>query len=108
MQLWQLRQEHDQPWGDERSTLVRVVNVRVQVWVHCAQQRLQGEDADLHQADSSHHWVNMSRPEQGLSGWVFPRMQAGGDENCSELREDNVHQVLGNRACAEEEDQCVW
>ena len=105
VQRRQVRQEHDQSRGDERGSLVRVDNVCVQVRVHRAEQRLQGEDSDLCEANPGHHRVNLSGPEQGLCGWLFSRLSAGGDENCSELCKDDVHKVLGNRACLEEEDQ---
>ena len=105
VQRRQVRQEHDQSRGDERGSLVRVDNVCVQVRVHRAEQRLQGEDSDLCEANPGHHRVNLSGPEQGLCGRLFSRLSAGGDENCSELCKDDVHQVLGNRACLEEEDQ---
>ena len=77
MQLWQVRPEHDQPWCDQRRPLVGVVDVRVQVRVHCEEQGLQGEDEDVYQADPGHDRVNVSWSEQRLSGWLFPRLQAG-------------------------------
>ena len=86
---------------------VGVVHLGVQVRVHCAEQRLQGEDSDLHQTNPSYHRVDLSRAEQGLGGWLFSRVSAGGDENCSELCQDDVHQVLGYRAWLEEQDQRV-
>ena len=80
----------------------------MQVRVHREEQGLQGEDKDLYQADPGHNRVDLSRAEQRLSGWLFARLQAGRDEDCLELREDHVHQVLGDRARSQEEDQRVW
>jgi len=66
--------------------------------VYREEQGLQGEDEDLHQADPGHDRVNLSWAEQRLSGWLFTWLQAGGDQDRAELREDHVHQVLGHRA----------